>query len=237
VRYAAALGATAVVIGAATACSTSTSDEVAVRIGRNSISKATVDHWIKVEAVISQQLIPQRPVPPGLIPDPPEYAACINYLQAASPKPAVGSPAPSKAQLKRQCQQRYAEVRQHVLALLTTFQWLIGESTARGIKLTDGEVRSLLTNFKKEHFTSAAGFQKYLQYSGQSLADLLLVLRANLATIKLQQQIAAKGGPKALAAFSRDFPKKWVARTDCSRGYVTPNCRQYKGSQAPEVAT
>lgn len=39
---------------------------------------------------------------------------------------------------------------------------------------------------------------------------------------------------RALAAFVAAWRKKWIARTDCSSGYVTQKCRQYTSAKMPE---
>ncbi len=34
-------------------------------------------------------------------------------------------------------------------------------------------------------------------------------------------------------AYAREYPRRWIARTVCSAGYVAPGCAQYRGSLGP----
>jgi hypothetical protein len=216
----------------ATGCGGGASGDAVVQVGHNSISKATVEHWVKVEGVVSQKLIPRSPIPAGLVPDPPAYSACIHYLQQNSPTPAKHG----SAGLKRECRQRYQNTRRHVLAILITFQWLMGEGAKRGVSVSMGEARAALNRFKRENHLSNMAFQRYLDYTGQSLADVLLVVKIDALVTKLQQTIAAKLGAAGAAKFFNEFPKRWVGQTSCQAGYVMPDCKQYHGPLPPEVA-
>jgi foldase protein PrsA len=56
------------------------------------------------------------------------------------------------------------------------------------------------------------------------LAQVQAAIRRRLAR-PLQEQ--------ALAGFVKQWRTRWTARTDCSPGYVVPECRQFRGSPAP----
>jgi len=219
------------------ACGGGSSSDVVIRVAGKPISKATVDHWLKVEAVISNELIPRRPPPKGLVPDPPAYTDCIAYQRTHGLALPKGSAAQVTAALKGQCRKRYESVRQHVLQLLVTFQWLIGEGARHGVKVSAGEVRQALARFRRENFTSDAAFEHYFTYTGETPADQSLVLKIDLLVAKLQHRITAQGGAAALAKFSKELTSRWVARTSCRRGYVVPDCKQYNGPLPPEAAT
>jgi foldase protein PrsA len=45
----------------------------------------------------------------------------------------------------------------------------------------------------------------------------------------LYRQLQAHAKRRALSAFIRAWRRRWIARTDCSRGYVVQKCRQYAG--------
>lgn len=210
--------------------------DAVVRVAGRSISRATVEHWIDVEAVISDELIPRHAPPKGLVPDPPAFANCIAYQRTHDLKLPAGNGPRLTAALKDECRRRYEAVRQHVLQLLITFQWLAGEGTARGVKVSAAEVRQALARFRRESFTSYAGYRNYFRYSGETVADEMMVLKSNLIATKLEQSLTAQGAA-ALAAFARDFPRRWVPRTSCRAGYVVPDCRQYKGPLSPQAVT
>lgn len=50
----------------------------------------------------------------------------------------------------------------------------------------------------------------------------------------IQQQLAGEQQRSTLASFIGAWRRKWIARTDCSPGYVVQKCRQYRGHRAPE---
>src|SRR5664279_1448770 len=122
------------------------------------------------------------------IPVPPEYTACIATAKAAS-KPAKGQSAPTEAALKAQCAQRYKSLQQEVLGFLISSSWVLGEAKALGVKLTDAEVKKQFEKIKSQQFPKAAEFEKFLATSGQSVSDLLLRVKLNLLSQKIQQKI------------------------------------------------
>lgn len=50
----------------------------------------------------------------------------------------------------------------------------------------------------------------------------------------IAKQLAAEQQKARLAAFISAWRSRWIARTDCSPGYVVQKCRQYAGVRAPE---
>ena len=96
-----------------------------------SIEKSEYDHWINVAARSSGQGANVS------VPKPPDYAACIAAKRKTTPKPAKGQPKVTDSQLKTQCKQEYEQLRDQVLQLLISFQWLEGEAKEQGIKISD----------------------------------------------------------------------------------------------------
>jgi foldase protein PrsA len=232
------LGAVAIAVVSLTACGGGTSGgNAAVQVGDSSISKATVDHWTKVEAVLAYKVIPRQPVPKGVVPDPPNYTACIASLEAATPKPVANQPKPAATLFKGQCRQRYEELQKKMLDFLITFYWMSGEIANQGVKITEGEVQQQLVWFRTHEFTSQADFQKYLAYTGMSISDVLFLMRETILTTKLQKSIVKKDErlpaeqrKQAFIKFAKEYQKKWTAKTNCHTGYVIPDCKQYTGT-------
>jgi hypothetical protein len=92
-----------------------------------------------------------------------------------------------------------------VLTILITFQWLMGEAARQGVSVSVSEARAMLTRFAHENHLSNTAFQKYLGYTSQSLADVLLVLKMDALVTKLQQTITAKRGAAGAAKSSTSF--------------------------------
>jgi hypothetical protein len=212
------------------------SGDVVAAAGGRTVTRATLDHWVPIEAVISRELKPQRPVPRGEVPDPPQFAACIAYTRTTAGTSQPGQSDPTDAQLKRQCRERYESVRTHMLTILISFTWLNAEAAAQGINVSDSEVRKQFAQFEREEFGSDAAFRRYEKYTGERLQDELLVTKMDLISSKLEEKIISTKGVAGARAYYHDFPHRWAAKTSCSPGYVVSDCKQYKGSEAPHVS-
>jgi len=188
-------------------------------------------HWIPIEAVLQRDLTPQEPPAPGEVPDPPAYKACIGFQMSVVP---AGEPTPSAAQAKQECEQRYHQIRTHMLELLIDYDWTEAEANAHAIRITPQEFQRTWARDKREVFGSEAVFQKYLHATGETLADELKIVRFDMQAIDLREKILHEHGVPALRQFGHQYPRELKAKTSCSPGYITPDCKQYTGSQQPE---
>lgn len=200
-----------------------------VSVDGESITKDTFNHWMMVTAVSSQAATTGKPV----VPDPPDYTACIAHLEATQPKPVKGAPKPTEAQLKTQCKAQYKSLQSQVLSFLILSKWILGEASSLGVKVSDKEVKKQFDKLKTQQFPKPAEFQKFLSTSGQTVSDLLLRAKLNLLSSKIQQKVINQAAKPqtALSTFAQEFKKKWTAKTDCYAGYVVPDCKQYKAPQ------
>ncbi len=239
-RRAAAI-ASAMLLGAlllgAGGCAGGSGGVVAV-VGGKAISKASFDHWMAVAAVKDYQPMPQAPVPKGVLPDPPRYQACSAHLASIAPH-SVGVPVPTATELKRQCAQQYTALREQVMGSLITAEWLIGEGEARGLKALPSEILGGTSRLRKSDFPNEQAFQRYLTYSGETIADRMFRSKIKVFSEKIEHQLAAKlssrAGAQAVANFATVLEKRWPAKTSCRPHYVVPDCREYKGPIAPEL--
>jgi foldase protein PrsA len=183
-RFIPALGAVLFALVGLSACGGIPGDAV-VQVNGSSITKSAFDHWMGVAAASSGSAPGTKPV----IPDPPNYTACIAHLAATQAAAAKGQPAPSNAKLKSQCQVQYKALQQEVLGFLISSEWVLGEAGSLGVKLSDAEVQTQFTKIKSQQFPKPTEFQKFLATSGQSVSDLLLRVKLNLLSTKIQQKI------------------------------------------------
>ena len=188
-RPLAALGAVLFALAGLSACGGLSSDAV-VQVGGTPITKATFQHWMEVAAASTRTSPTAKPV----LPEPPNYTACIKHLEETQPKPAKGVKAPTAAELKSQCEQQYKSLQNEVLGFLISSNWVIGEGSSLGVKVSDAEVRKQFTKIAKAQFPRTAEFEKFLTTSGQSVSDLLLRVKLNLMSQKIQQKIVKNGG-------------------------------------------
>ena len=113
--------------------------DLVVRVGRARLTKAALERWTAVEAVLTYGYKPKRPVPKGVVPDPPAYAACAAYLARLSRREGE-HPAPTRARLKGRCAQQHTSVQRHILDLLIVDYWVREEAAARGVEITAPEL-------------------------------------------------------------------------------------------------
>ena len=185
-RFISALGAVFFAVLGLAACGGGIPGNAVVQVGGTPITKSAFEHWMSVAASSTAGTTGAKPA----IPDPPTYTACIAHLKATAPKPAKGQTAPTEAALKTQCEQQYKSLQQEVLGFLISSSWVLGEAESLGVKVSDKEVKKQFEQIKNQQFPKAAEFQKFLATSGQSVSDLLLRVKLNLLSSKIQQKVA-----------------------------------------------
>ena len=205
-RVTAALGAVLFAVVAFAACGGIPGDAV-VTVDGKSIKKTTFNHWLSVAAASSAATTGVKPP----VPDPPHYTACIAAGKA-SVKPAKGQAPPTEAQLKSQCEQEYKSLQQEVLGFLISSEWVLGEASSLGVKVSDAEVKKQFEKIKNQQFPKAAEFEKFLKTSGQTVSDLLLRVKLNLLSSKIQQKVVkekSKVTQAQLQKYYNENPKRF----------------------------
>jgi foldase protein PrsA len=201
-----ALGAVLFALIGLAACGGLPGDAV-VSVDGKSITKDTFSHWMGVAAASSATTSGSKPV----IPDPPKYTACIASSKAAA-KPAKGQAAPTEAALKSQCEQQYKSLQQEVLGFLISSNWVLGEASSLGVKISDKEVKKNFEKIKSQQFPKAAEFEKFLKTSGQTVSDLLLRVKLNLLSSKIQQKVVkqkSKVSSAQISKYYKENPKRF----------------------------
>ncbi len=194
-RLFAALGAVFFVIVGLVACGGGVpADSVVAIDGAQNITKDAYAHWLGVAASAGGASGEKQ-----VVPDPPKYTNCIAHLKATTAKTAKGAKEPSEAELKKQCEQQYKQLQQEVLGFLISSSWVLGEAKSLGVKLSDKEVHNQFLHIKHQQFPKPAEFEKFLKSSGQTVSDLLLRVKLNMLSQKIQQKIV-KEKPKVSQA-------------------------------------
>jgi foldase protein PrsA len=193
----AALGAIVLTALTLSACGGGIPGNAVVSVNGEAITRDTFNHWMTVAAASSAAQTTTGKTPPKpVLPDPPTYKACIAHLEATAPKPAKGQPKPTAAALKTQCEQQYTTLKQQVLGFLISSNWVIGEASDQGVKVSDKEVTKQFNQIRKQQFPKEADFKKFLASSDQTVSDLLLRVKLNLLSSKIQQKITKDAGKK-----------------------------------------
>jgi foldase protein PrsA len=199
VRLVLALCALAAIVAVGAGCGGVPGNAVA-EVDGNAIDKDQFNHWMNVAAKTSGQ-------PSATVPDSPDFKNCIAEKRKTAPKPAKGQPKTTDEQLKDQCKQEYDALRDQVMQLLTSFQWIEGEAEEQGIKVSDAEVRKSFEEQKKQSFPKDADYKKFLKDYNQTEDDILQRVKLDLLSNKIRDKII-KGKDKVSDAQIQDFYNK-----------------------------
>jgi foldase protein PrsA len=200
-RITAALGAVLFALVGLSACGGGIPGDAVATVGGNSITKTTFNHWMSVAASSSKTGTTAKAV----VPEPPNYTACISNLAATTAKPAKGQKAPTTAQLKTQCETQYKTLKTEVLGFLVSLEWVLGEAKSLGVNVTDAEVKKDFVKIRTQQFPSTAEFEKFLATSGQTVSDLLLRVKQNLVSQKIQTKVLKSGGKVTQAEVAKYY--------------------------------
>jgi foldase protein PrsA len=163
------------------------------------IDKDTYEHWLSVAA--------KSGGPDAKVPVPPEFTDCIAQAKKAAAKPAEGQPKQTDADYKKQCEQQYNQLRDQVLGLLISFEWIEREADEQGIKVTDAEVKKSFDEQKKQSFPKSADYEKFLKDSGQTNEDVLKRVRLDTLSQKIRDKVT-KGKDKVTDQQIEDYYNK-----------------------------
>ncbi len=194
VRCISALGAVFFALTGLTACGGGIPGNAVATVDGTAIPTSAFKHWLGVAVYSTAQ---QTSATNQVIPEPPAYTACIardKLLAEQEQKTPEGKSRkiPGPAELKTQCETSYKNFSTEVMSFLLSSQWVIAEGKAQGVKLTDKEVHQQFLKIKTTQFTKPAEFEKFLAASHQSVSDLLLRVKLNQLSQKIQAKVAAK---------------------------------------------
>ena len=189
-RSIAALGAVLFALTGLAACGGGVPGDSVAKVGGTSITNSAFKHWLSVAAVSTAGGTGEKPAAP----EPPNYTACIAHLRTLAATELKGKTQPTEAALKKQCQTQYKSLTSEVLSFLLSSTWVLEEAKELGVKVSDAEVKKQFTTIKGTQFTKPGEFQKFLSTSGQTVSDLLLRVKLNLLSTKIQQKIVKEHG-------------------------------------------
>jgi foldase protein PrsA len=183
-------------------CGDSVPSNGVAKVGDTVITKAEFNHWLNAAAHQQAAAAPGQPV---VVPDAPNFTNCVA-AKAKQPLP-KGTPAPRPADLKSQCQQEYAGLRDQTMQFLISSQWLLKEADARKIKVTDAQVNTSFQDQKKQSFPKEAQYQAFLKSSGRTEADLKFQVKISLLTQQIQQKVVQGKGNVSQQAVTSYYNK------------------------------
>jgi parvulin-like peptidyl-prolyl isomerase len=210
VRLISALGAVLFALVGLAACGSGIPGNAVVSVNGTPITTAAFKHWLTVAAVSGAGATSaSKPAPP----EPPTYKACIAHLEETAAKEKT-----HPKDLKKVCEEQYKSLLQEVLGFLISSQWVLSEANALGVSVSDAQVKKQFQTIKNQQFPSAGEFEKFLQNSGQTISDLLLRVKLNMLSTRIQQKIIKKNKNVSQADITKYYNENH------SR-YVTPEKR------------
>jgi foldase protein PrsA len=153
-------------------------------VGDSVISQTEFNKWLKTAS--AGQATPEGGAA-TVAPDPPDFQKCVA-AKKNQPLP-KGQQQPSDAELKKQCRQQFDQLKTEVMQFLIQAEWVQQEADSQGIEVTDKEIKRSLEEQKKQAFPTEKAYQKFLQQSGMSEADILFRVRLDQLQQKLTQKI------------------------------------------------
>ncbi len=218
------------------ACGGGQGDAV-VRVNGAPISKAQVEHWMSAVAA-SASTNPGQPK--FQTPKPPDYRACIAYLEKY---PTFGlTVETTRPARKAKCEFEYEKEKLKAVYDLVSFDWVSGEAAELGVKLSATELSKALASFAHQPFPNGESLREYLASQGETSADLSMFVKQELLVAAVHRMLEAQltmrrltvqQRQRALTSFGEAYVRKWRQRTDCQAGYVEPICRQYRAPRTP----
>lgn len=174
--------------------------DATVSVGGKPITKATFEHWLATSARAGS-----FNATPAVVPDPPRYTKCVAQLEASQPKPAKGQKPPTAAALRIQCEQKYQQLKQQALHFLITTEWVLGEAEEQGVSVSDEEVIKQFNQVKSQQFHKEADFQKLLAKTGETVSDVLLRVKVEKLSSKLQAKVTKDAGHVSRAEVAKYY--------------------------------
>lgn len=141
------------------------------RVGDSEISRATLAHWMTVLA------------PRHAVPDPPLYRACIRRSRTLAPRRGEG-------QLRQECGRSFEQLQARALRSLISSRWLVGEAASEGVPVSQREVERGIAERERAFPGGRREFVTSLEAISQTVSDVELEVRSELAADKLRRRHA-----------------------------------------------
>lgn len=231
--------------GALAGCGGGSSDSLVHLQGSSaSISKATLDHWMRAKVGADFRASIGTKGPQGLVAEPADYSECAEAAKKIVPRSFTGKLKLSDAQIRRKCQELHQAVKEQALSSLIAEQWAAVEAAEAGVRISPAFLHKEYERYRAQTFPIEAELQRYLADRHWSISDVLFEVKRNLLARglapKFQAEVAKAGGGEAgYAKLTLEHYHAHIAKTSCKAGYVVPGCKEYReppgGPLAPNV--
>jgi hypothetical protein len=122
-----------------------------------------------------------------------------------------------------------------MMGFLISSDWVLEEAPSLHVHVSAAMVKRRFDLLRHEQFHTSKEFAEFLTRSGQTVADLMLRVKVNLLSARIQRHVVAghrseASKQHALKRFLAGFKHRWLARTYCSREYSSADCGHILGS-------
>jgi foldase protein PrsA len=107
------------------------------------------------------------------VPDTPHYTTCVAELKATEPS----ASSLTMRELTLRCQERYRQLSRSALIQAIHAQWLIGEASAEGIRISNADVRREFEMKMSKSFQTNLEFEAYLKKAGRRPSGVMFQLK------------------------------------------------------------
>lgn len=165
-------------------------------------------------------------------PSPEEVVACIGSQEISGATFAhwatVAERSEGKSHRKPGSEPNRSQMLQ-VMGFLISADWVLGEAAYLHVVVSATEVRHHFDHLRHVQFPKRKEFQAFLGQTGETTADLLLRVRLNLASARIQKRVVghshgAHRTQRLLTRFVQHFRKRWSTQTYCESRYAVPDC-------------
>ena len=198
-----------------------------------SISKPTLNHWMKAFVGEDFRQVIGTKGPIGLAAEPANYGECATAAKKVIPRSFAGHLKLNDEQIRHKCVELAAAVKEQAMSFLISVQWEILMGAEQGIHISEAQVHREFARTRKARYPTEADLQIYLSDRHLALSDVLYELKRNMLVRgilpKFEARVARAGGGEArYTELALKRYKGLVAKTSCKAGYVAPSCRQYR---------
>jgi foldase protein PrsA len=165
------------------------------------ITTASFNRWLAITAKSTTATNPS-----AVVPDPPSFTNCVAALRKQS-EPAKGQPKPTDASLLAQCKAQEQQLRQQVVTTLIQTEWIDAEAKQQNVSVPAAAVQQQVNTIKKQSFPKAGAYEKFLQQSGMTAADVSRTERTQLLGQAIVQKVQKSTGKVSAAQISSYYDK------------------------------
>ena len=142
---------------------------------------------------------------------------------------AVANSSVGRSELPAPGSDEYQQLSDQVMQFLISFEWIAGEARERGIWFSKAAVRAEFRRQKRQSFETERDYQRFLEESHQTEADVLRRVRLDMVSNRLTQRAAGdaktpRGQTRRIERYLKRFTRRRRKRTVCGEGYATSDC-------------